>query len=84
MKNAFRAVAALIALGILASVSVGCVTPRPVMFKQEFVEGKSIKHIKDPVTEEYLLEICEYDDAGERLQCSRSTILVEKEEKTLL
>lgn len=84
MKKLYRAAAALIALGILASVSVGCISPRPVMFKQEFVEGKSIKHIKDPVTEEYLLEICEYDDGGERLQCSRSTILVEKEEKNLL
>lgn len=83
MQRTLRAAAALVALAALA-VSSGCVTPRPVMFQQEFIEGKSVKHIKDPVTEEYLLEICEYDDAGERLECSRSTILVEKEEKTLL
>ncbi len=83
MQHTLRAAAALVTLAALAITS-GCGTPRPVMFQQEFIEGKSVKHIKDPVTEQYVLEICEYDDAGERLQCNRSTILVEKEEKTLL
>jgi hypothetical protein len=84
MRVAFRAAAALIAMAILASVSVGCITPQPVMFEQEFVKDKSVKHIRNPVTEEYILEICEYADNGERLQCSQSTILVEQEEETIL
>lgn len=84
MRVALKAAAMLLVLTALAAVTSGCHPPRKVMFKQEFVEGMSVKHIKDPVTEEYILEICKYKDNGEHESCSQSTILVEKEKENLL
>lgn len=85
MKVAVRATIIFLALAMLAAASSGCaVQPRKVMFKQEFVQDKSVRHIKDPVTEEYILQICEYDDQGSRQTCSESTIMVEREKEDLL
>lgn len=84
MKVAIRAMIILLALSIFSALLVGCGTPRKVMFKQEFVEDKAVRHIRNPVTEEYILQICEYDDQGNSQSCQESTILVEREEEDLL
>lgn len=83
MKIIVKTLALMLALGMLAAVATGCVPTRKVMFKQEFVQGRSIRHIRNPVSQEYLLQVCDYE-GGKVTTCKESTILVEKETENLL
>lgn len=84
MRVAIKAAAILLAMTMLASFLVGCRPPKQYLFKQEFIEGKGVQHIRNPVTEEYKLKVCDYDNNGKRTTCKESTILVERETETML
>ena len=84
MKTLTRAAASIVAVTLLAGALSGCAQPRKMMFKQEFVEDKGVKHIRNPNTGEYVLRVCEYDDSGKRTSCKDTTILVEQESQSLL
>lgn len=84
MKTIFKTMALLLALGVFSGAATGCVSQRKVMFKQEIVQGRSVRHIRNPVTQEYSLQVCEYSPAGKSESCKESTILVEKETESLL
>ena len=84
MKVILKSLASMLALGVLASVATGCVPTRKVMFKQEFVQGRSVRHIRNPMTEEYSLQVCDYGEDGRVTTCKESTILVERETENLL
>lgn len=83
MNNRVTIWALCLLMGALMALSSGCVTPRKTLFKQEYLGDRSIRHIQNPNTGEYLLEICQYDAGGKSHQCTESPILVEKETRNL-